>query len=391
MRIDTFEMERTQCLYEHLVDYNLSESGVLPVKVRELIQNHLPEEEFLSTSLGYPWAGGSPELRELIADFYGAGAENVRVTNGSSEANFMQFWGLLEKGDRAAVMLPNYLQTWGLARHFVGRADTFQLMEDEGRWALDVESLERAVSRKTKIILITNPNNPTGAVLNEQEMNEVVRVARKAGAWIVADEIYRGAEVGNELAPTFYGRYSRVLITGGLSKAFGLPGLRIGWIIGPSKVVAKLESYHDYLTLTPTMLSEKLARVAMEPARRDQLLGRTRQIIQTQLPILAEWVQRQSDLLRFIPPRGGAIALVRYRAPIKSIRLMDRLRLEKSVLISPAAHFGLDDRYIRIGYGYDVAKLRTGLLRISELFAELSNRRVDHSLQNRKRQRAVGQ
>ena len=169
MRIDPFKMERMQCLYEKEVDYNLSESGVAPLRVEELLDGESNPEAFLQTKLGYPWSNGSPELREHVSSFYDADPGNVTITNGSSEAIFISFWGLLEKGDRAAIMIPTYMQTWGLARHFAGRADTYRMIrrrEDGGRrWALDVESLGRAVTKRTRVILVTNPNNPTGAVL----------------------------------------------------------------------------------------------------------------------------------------------------------------------------------------------------------------------------------
>lgn len=363
-------MERTQCLYEHTVEFNLSESGVSPLTVNSLIEGELDPAQFLSTRLAYPAAGGTQELRERIAEFHGAGPENVRVTNGSSEANFMEFWGLLDKGDQAAIMIPNYLQTWGLARHFTGSARAFHLVlrKENGvaRWALDTDSLRRAVTSKTKIILVTNPNNPTGSVLSDAEMDAVVSAAERVGAWIVADEVYRGAEVAGPLTPSFWGRTSRVLITSGLSKAFGLPGLRTGWIVGPPRVVAKLESYHDYLTLTPTMLSDRLASIAMKPSRRELLLARTRGIIRSQLPALASWAQQHSELVTLLPPKAGAIALVKYRKAIGSTRLFDRLRVEKSVLITPGSHFGLPGRYFRVGFGYDIDRCVQGLSRIIE-------------------------
>jgi aspartate/methionine/tyrosine aminotransferase len=373
MRIDRFQMERTQSLYENEVRWNLSESGVLPLRVEELLDGG--SEEFLGTALKYPEANGSRLLRERIGLFYpGATAENVLVTTGTSEANYTTLWGLLEKGDRAAVMLPSYLQGWGLARAYAGRADPFRLVETRGpsrRWALDLDSLNRAVTKKTRIILVTNPNNPTGAVLTDDEMAAVVAAARRAGAWIVSDEVYRGAEVaGDEPTPTFWGRYGKVIVTAGLSKAFGLPGLRIGWIVAPPAMAAKLWSYQDYTTLTPSMLSDRLARLAMEPARRDQILARTRAIIRRQLPEIEAWVRGHEAVLELIPPRAGAIALVRYRLPIGSVALFDRLRIEKSVLITPGGHFGIG-KYLRIGYGYDMGKVREGLSRIDEVISEL--------------------
>jgi len=375
VRIEPFRMERTQCLWENLVDYNLSESGVSPLRVEELLGGELSAGDFLSSKLSYSWAGGSPDLRERIAEFYGAGPENVRVTNGSSEANFMEFWGLLEKGDRAAIMIPNYLQTWGLARHFTGRADPYKMVlrkqNGTARWALDVEGLQRAVTKRTKLILVTNPNNPTGSVLTGDEMDEIVRVARKVGAWIVSDEVYRGAELAGETSPTFFGRYPRVLVTGGLSKAFGLPGLRIGWIVGPAKMVEKLEGYHDYLTLTLSSLSDRLATVAMEPKRRDQLLGRTRGILRKQFPMLKEWIDERPEILSCTPPDAGAIAVLGYKLPITSTKLFDRLRDEKSVLITPGAHFGLTGKYFRVGYGYDMETTLKGLSLIGDFVDEV--------------------
>jgi aspartate/methionine/tyrosine aminotransferase len=377
MRIDLFQMERTQCLYENEVEYNLSESGVLPVTVRELVEAAGDTDAFLDSGLKYPHANGSPQLRERIAAFYpGAEAANVLVTNGTSEANYTTLWGLLEQSGRVAVMLPNYLQSWGIARAYADRADAFHLVEQGAgsarRWALDIEELRTSVTARTKVIMVTNPNNPTGAVLNEEEMQEIVRVARKVGAWIVSDEVYRGAEVRpGPTSPTFWGRYDKVIVTAGLSKAFGMPGARIGWIVGPPKTVARLWSYQDYTTLTPAILSDKLAAIAMEPARRERLLARTRRIIRENLPQVESWIRSHDDIFDYIPPVAGAIVTIRYRLPIRSATLFDRLRLERSVLITPGAHFGIG-KYIRLGYGYDIRKTLAGVSRIDEFLRELT-------------------
>jgi aspartate/methionine/tyrosine aminotransferase len=374
MRIDQFRMERTQCLYENEVEFNLSESGVLPVGIGDLV----PDEErdaFLALTLKYPHSDGSPVLREEIADFYGgARRENVLVTNGGSEANFTVLWALLDPGDRLAFMIPNYLQGWGLGRAFGGRTDTFRLVErrENGavRWALDVRSLERAVGRRTKVVMVTNPNNPTGSVLTEAEMDAVVAVARRAGAWIVSDEVYRGAEVRGGTSPTFWGRYDKVIVTAGLSKAFGMPGLRIGWIVAPEKLIARLCRYHDYTTLTPTLVSDRLAAIAMRPDRREALLARTRGIIRANLKPVEAWIRSHDDILDCIPPQAGAIALVKYDLPIASTALFDRLRTRHSVLITPGSHFGIG-RYIRIGYGYDIDRTLLALARVDEAIEEI--------------------
>jgi hypothetical protein len=376
VRIDLFRMERTQCLYENEVEYNLSESGVLPLRVEEILEGRDPAS-FLSLGLKYCESDGSKELREHIAAWYGTTRDHVVVTNGGSEANFTALWALLEKDGHAAVMLPNYLQSWGLSRAFAGRTNPFYLVEKrengKARWALDVDGLQRAVTRKTRVIVVTNPNNPTGGVLNAEEMDEILRVARKANAWLLADEIYRGAEVRGPLTPTFWGRYDKLLITSGLSKAFGAPGLRLGWIVGPPKTIAKLCSYHDYTTLTPTMLSDRLARILMEPSRREKILERTRAIIRRNLPQLERWIHFHDDIFTYIPPVAGAITFFRYKLPISSSALFDKVRKERSVLITPGEHFGLG-RYIRVGYGYDIDYTLRGLARVDETLEELKKK-----------------
>ncbi len=378
MRIEPFRMERMQSRYENYVEFNLSESGVDPMRPEDLLPETSDRAALLKTPLGYCQSNGSEELRDRIALFYpGATRANVLVTNGGSEANYTTFWSLLEKGDRVACMLPNYLQTWGLSRAFAGHADPFHMIErPDGargkRWGLDLEGLHRAVSRKTKVILVTNPNNPTGGILSEDEMNEVVKAARRARAWIVADEIYRGAEMSGPTTPTFWGRYDRVVITSGLSKAFGLPGLRIGWVVGPARAVDTTWSYRDYTTIAPGMLSDVLARRAMEPARRDAIFERTRGIMRRNWPALESWIRERGEFLSCIPPKAGAIAFVRYALPLGSLRLCERLRTEKSVLIVPGDQLGVG-RHVRIGFGYggDSGAMLAGLARIDALFKEL--------------------
>ncbi|HTO76246.1 MAG TPA: aminotransferase class I/II-fold pyridoxal phosphate-dependent enzyme [Thermoanaerobaculia bacterium] len=372
MRIETFRMERMQCVYEKEVAFDLSESGVVPLSVQELLDGE-PVERFLATRLAYPRSDGSRELRERIADWYpGATADNVTVVNGGAEANHAVLWSLLEPGKGAAILLPNYLQAWGLARHWA-HATAFHLRHDRAgnRWALDLDGLRKAVTKKTRVLLVTNPNNPTGAVFTEEEMAAVVAAARRVGAWLVADEIYRGAELAGGTTPTFWGRYDRTIVTSGLSKAFGLPGLRTGWVVAPKSAIAEIWRRHDYLTLTPGMLSDQLAAIAMEPARREGLLERTRDIVRRQLPELEGWVARRPDVFDWIPPRAGAIAFVPYRLPIAPTPLAERIRREQSVLVVPGDMLG-GGRAIRFGFGYDVDRLREGLARVARVTAALA-------------------
>lgn len=370
MRIEPFRMERLQSTWENYVEYNLSESGVHPMRVSELLAAS-ERAGLLDTELGYVQSNGTEELRDRIAAFYpDTTRDEVLVTNGGSEANYATFWALLEKGDRVACMVPNYMQTWGLSRAFGRAVDPFRLVRRRAggttRWTLDVDGLRRAVTRRTRVVLVTHPNNPTGALLTEEEMDEIVRVTRRAGATLVVDEIYRGAELSGRTTPTFRGRTDRVVITSGLSKAFGLPGLRIGWVVAPKALVARLWSYRDYTTIAPGALSERLARTALEPAKREAIFARTRRIIRANWPIVESWLASHDRLFDFVPPEAGAIVLARYALPVSSGTLVDRLRREKSVLVVPGDLVGAP-RHLRIGFGSDPEYLRRGLARIDEL------------------------
>jgi len=377
-RIDLFRMERMQSLYWHEVEYDLSESGVLPLTIEELLElGGVPEPaSFLRTGLGYPLSEGSLESRERIATWYpGATVDNVTVVNGGSEANFLALWTLLSPGDRLAFMVPNYMEGWGLGRHFADATDVFRLKLHEGRWTLDLPALQRAAGRKrTKVIMVCNPNNPTGSVLTAEEMDAVIDVARKAHAWIVADEIYRGAEVsGAKTSPTFWGRYDKVVITSGLSKAFGMPGLRVGWAVGPEDFIKNLWVRHDYTTLTPGMASDRLCAIAMEPHTRGKVLARSRSIIRQNLPRLEEWIATHEDIFEYARPVAGAIAYVRYHLPVKSTELIDHIRKEQSVLLVPGDMFGLG-KGIRFGFGYEIERTLKGLARVDEVLESVAAR-----------------
>ena len=373
MRIDTFEMERLQSLHWHQVDHDLSESGVLPLEVGELLAGREDPEAFLRTALGYPLSEGSELTRERIAGWYeGASLANVTVVNGGSEANHLVLWSVLETGDRLAFMLPNYLQGWGLGRHYGEATDVFRLRLEGDRWALDTDELEPAIGPRTKAVMVCNPNNPTGHVLTTAEMDAIVAAAERVGAWLICDEIYRGAELdAEELTPTFWGRYDRVAVTSGLSKAFAMPGLRIGWVVAPQDLIAEVWRRHDYTTLTPGMLSDRLCAIAMEPSTRDRVLERTRRIVRTQLPRLESWISGHGELFTYVPPRAGAIAYVGYDLPIGSTELIDRIRTERSVLLVPGDMFFGEDRGVRFGYGMDIERTMAALDRVDDVLEGL--------------------
>ncbi len=369
MRLDKFEMERLQSTWENRVKYNLSESSVHPMSTRELIPDPAYLEQLLDTPLIYNQSNGTDELRSTIAAHYpGATLEHVEVTNGGSEANFVSIYSTLEPGDEAVIILPNYQQIWGMIRSF-GMAVKEVRLHEELNWAPNLAELEAAVSPRTRMIIVCNPNNPTGAILTAAEMDAIVRIAARSGAWILCDEIYQGSERNGQMTPTFWGKYDRVIITNGLSKAYGLPGLRIGWIVAPKDQIAKMWSYHDYTTIAPGTLSDCLARIALAPKGRMRCLERTRDICRKNFPLFHSWMQSHGSLFRMVEPKAGAIAYVRYDLPVNSTALIERLLKEKSVLVVPGDHFGMD-RYLRIGYGPPPEYLKQGLELMQQVIAD---------------------
>ncbi|HJQ67952.1 MAG TPA: aminotransferase class I/II-fold pyridoxal phosphate-dependent enzyme [Blastocatellia bacterium] len=370
MKLEQFEMERMQSTWENLVDYNLSESGVHPVRISELIPQAEDRERLLGMELGYSQSNGTLGLRASVADLYeGATAENVIVTTGTAEANLLVSWMMTEPGDEIIMMVPNYMQLWGLFKSFGADLKPLPLVEDGG-WRIDLDQLESAISAKTKLIAVCNPNNPTGAVMSSEEMDRIVAAAERVGAWILADEVYRGAEMKDEMTKSFWGRYERVIVTSGLSKAYGLPGLRIGWIASTPEIAARAWAYHDYTTIGPGPASDFLATVALQPESRSRLLKRTRAMLNDNYPILRQWIDRQGGLFSLVEPRAGAIAYLRYNLDVDSIELVDRLRREQSVLIVPGGHFFMNN-YLRIGFGSEAGYLREGLSRLESFLSGL--------------------
>ena len=370
MKIEPFELERLQSTFEHQVNFNLSESGVQPLTLGELVENPVSRAALLTESLCYTQTNGTALLRERVAAQYpGATSDHVLISNGGAEANYITMWNLIEPGDEIVMMVPNFMQAWGVAHAFGAVMKAWPLIPPDeaeagiGRWRLDIDALDRLVTPRTRVIAICNPNNPTGTRFESADLDRVAAIADSHGSWILSDEIYRGAERDGRETPTIWSRSDRVIVTSGLSKAYGLPGLRIGWIVGPPSRIASLWSFHDYTTIAPSALSDTLARHALEPSMRERLLARTRGVLNRNFPIMADWLDEAGDLFSYVPPDAGAMVYVRYRHPINSTELITRLRLEKSVLVVPGDHFDMDG-YLRFGFGEPQEKLRAALERV---------------------------
>ena len=372
MDIEIFELERRQSLWENVVEWNLTESGVHPYTLNELFDQK-EIDNLANLRLGYGQTNGTIELREGISKLYpNSDIDNILVTNGSAEANFISAWNLLEKDDEITLMLPNYMQIWGLARSF-GCKITPLYLKEELNWQPDVRDLKNLVKPTTKMIIVCNPNNPTGSVLTQNAVNEIIKVAKENDAWIYSDEVYRGAEYDGDESATFWGSYDKVVIACGLSKAYALPGIRIGWLIGPKSFIADAWAYSDYTSITSGVLSNRIAKRALEPEMRNQILSRNRTYLQENLEIMKNWVKKHSNIFSFVPPTAAGIVFLKYNRDILNLNSTDltvKLRDMKGVLIVAGDCFGMDN-YLRIGIGSEREYLENGLSLISEFLEEI--------------------
>ncbi|HTZ73904.1 MAG TPA: aminotransferase class I/II-fold pyridoxal phosphate-dependent enzyme [Candidatus Aquilonibacter sp.] len=375
MQIKPFELERWQSIWENQVELNISESGVHPLTTAELVGDPAILAKILEIPQVYPQTNGSEELRSRIAEMYpGAKAENVLVTCGGSEANFVSTWSLVEPGNEVVFMLPNYMQIDALAESFGATVKPLWLRE-RLNWGIDLDELRGLVTAKTKLIAVCNPNNPAASVLSKEMQAGIVEAAARVGAWILADEVYRGAELEGPMTPSFWGSYGKVLCTASLSKAFSLPGLRTGWVIGPAKTIEALWGRHDYTSIGPSLLSDRLASVALAPARRDWILARTRSYLQKNYPVLRDWLASQRDTFSHIAPRAGAIAWAGFRDGRNSAKFVEDLRAKKGVLMVSGELMGME-HFVRFGFGGDTEPLQKALARITEYLREGQQRRA---------------
>ena len=364
MKFEEFELERNQSLFEHEVDYNLSESGLHPLPLKSILTED-EQQELLETELIYGYTTGTPMLREKIADLYtGAVFDNVLATSGSAEANFVAVMTLLEPGDELIYMVPNYLQIRGIARSFGITVKELPLREELG-WQWDMKELKSMISSKTKMIGVCHPNNPTGSIVSKENMGKIINIASGNDCWILSDEVYRGAELNGIESPSFYGNYEKTIVNAGLSKAYRLPGLRIGWTVGPKDYIKKAWAFHDYTSISIAYHSDWVASRILDTKRRKQILDGTKQHLNQNMNTLVEWIDTCDGKLSLSPPQAGAIAFVRIKMDIPSQDLTYHIRDKFSVLLTAGKWFGLDG-FLRFGYGSPNGYLLEALDRIGQ-------------------------
>ena len=368
--------------HETHVKYDIAESGILPMTTADLLdllpagERAVALDRVLALQLGYSEARGTEELRKLLAATYTRGdADHILVTTGAIEANFLLFNELLEPGDHVIAPYPAYQQLYSVPRAIGCDVSLWKVGPETG-YRYDVDALERLVTPRTRLIVVNTPHNPTGAMLSPEDARRVYALAESVGATILGDEAYRWLAVpgGAEFAEPFFDMGERGISVGTLSKPFGLPGLRIGWIAGPPDLVQRCWGLRDYITLSPGKLNDALACLAL--AHRDRIVARNTRIITANLATATRFMAEHSSYLSWTPPRGGLLALIKYELPMPSLELADKLALEESVMLAPGSAFGYE-HHLRLGIGQRPEIFEEGLRRAGMCFAKLRTQNLE--------------
>ena len=359
MKFPSFDLERIQSLYENSVEVNLTESGIEPLSLKELM-NTEELEELLNLPIGYGYTQGTPLLRKRISDLYdGFDENNVLVTSGSSEAIFLSAVLTVSEGDKVVMMTPNYLSFNGIAEALGAEVDYVSLIKKE-KWEWDINKLAEVVEDKTKVISICNPNNPTGSVLSIKQMKDIIGIAREVDAYILVDEVYIGAELSSDKTKSFLGMYEKTIVTSGLSKSYSHPGLRIGWIISDNIFVQEAWAVKDYTTIASSSLSQHIASKVLEPETISRLRSRTSELLNGNLKTFSDWILPYSNHLSFLKPEAGGFAFVEYDMDMNSSDLIHDLRTNEGVFIVPGDSFGMEN-FFRVGLGSEPEEFKKGL------------------------------
>lgn len=371
MRIEPFAVEQWMNEYENDCAYNLAETCVESLTISELLdlaghESNRLRDELLDMKLTYGPITGSDRLRDQIAGLYASqGPSNVIVTHGAIGANHLVHLTLVEPGDRVVTAVPNYQQHTSIPAS-IG-ADVRPLhLRPESQYLPDLDELAALVGDAAKLVVITNPNNPTGALMDQAMLEQVISICDRAGAWLLCDEVYRGIDqYGPGTTASVADLYDRGISTGSMSKAFSLAGLRLGWIAGPTEIVHRVSIHRDYNTISVGMVDDHLACLALGHA--PAILDRNRALVRANNATLTRWVEDQEDLT-WVRPTGGTTALLHHPRAADSRELCVDLLDATGVLLTPGAALGVEGT-LRIGYANSPTILRDGLDRLGDHLA----------------------
>ncbi len=354
MNIEPFYLERWLL---NPNKYDLASAGITKLKLCDLV-----DSIDINMIMSYGETRGSEALRNEIADLYNnVDKDNVLVTTGTAEANLLSLLQLIEPGDELVTFTPTYMQCIGIARRLGAIIKTADFIEKSNHQP-DIEKLTKLVTDKTKVILLVNPNNPTGSVLTNEEMRLICNIAKSVNAWVLCDGALRGLEITGHLASNPLDFYDKGIATGSISK-IGLTGPRIGWLVADQKFVDGCWQYKDYTTLSHSGIGEYLATIALHPDNISRFRIRARAIIKTHLAILSDWVTKNYPVIEWNQPIAGHTAFIKYNLNVDAITLAKELLTEEDVLIGPGEYFG-SQKHFRLRYSCEENILIEGLHRL---------------------------
>jgi aspartate/methionine/tyrosine aminotransferase len=304
--------------------------------------------------LGQATPRGSPKLRSLIGAQHRVWPDSVLVCNGASEANFLVHAALVGPGDQVLAELPLYPPLAHAPMGFGATVTRVPRLPDE-RWRLDLEALEKAITAKTKLVVLTNLNNPTAAPLVERDLKQLAGLAESHGFYVHVDETFR--DLGFEETPPTAAQFgNRFVVTSTLTKVYGLGGLRIGWVVADPDVLERIKAVKDYTSVCPSGVSEELATWALE--RRGMFLERAAAIVKDNRKVVHAWLERNPKVECFLPSNGN---LCFPKLSVNVDTLATRLKEQYKVAIAAGRFFGMPEHF-RLGLGGRTADLEKGLM-----------------------------
>ena len=368
MKIKTFKVERWMNEWEEKCTYNLAETCIDSLTVRELLE--LAGEDvneymmkLADTRLTYSHIFGSPELLNGIASLYeDVKPEDIVPTHGAIGANHQVIMTLIEPTDNMVSVMPTYQQHYSIPESLGAEVRLLNL-NYENEFLPDIDYLRSIVDENTKMITINNPNNPSGSWIPVEKMKEIVEIAKSVGAYVLCDEVYRGISEDGSYLPSIVDLYDKGISVGSMSKCYSMAGVRMGWIVCKDPSVIHLcHERRDYDTISCAVIDDKLAALALK--HKDKIIERNRAILNTNRQILDDWVNATPEVY-YRRPVAGTTALVYYRKDMSSVELCEDLMRKYGVLFTPGECFEIEHS-VRIGYAFDSKLLKEGL----DLFAK---------------------
>ena len=369
MIIKPFKLERYYTLYEFSAEYSICNSDCEAMTIKELLSlEDGSVEKFHNLHLGYTETKGHPELRRDISTIYSnISSENLMVCTGAQEPIYLFSQGVLNSGDEVIVQSPCYQSLESVPESLRCNVHNWIVKYVDEKPTFDLDELKNMITEKTKVIFLNTPHNPTGFHFSKEEQLALIEIARANNIIIFCDEVYRELEHHPDYQiPSFADAYENGVSVGVMSKSYGLPGLRIGWVATRNKeIIEKMAIMKEYTTICNSAPSEFLAGVALR--NRSTILARNLQIIKTNLPHFESFFEKYSDLFSWFKPNAGPIAFVKMKFDSDDMLFAEKALKEKKVLLLPGGIYDYNG-FFRVGFGRK--NMTESLLKFEEFIVE---------------------